>query len=342
MRSQCSKQNRLAATPLLVRLDLLGGEPDGTADCFAWDNLPFVTVDCLTEEDELIFSVVDLFFLMAECFAGEDLFFVSVDFLAEAELLFVMVGCCAGAEEIFFIVVCLAGATVDLAFVMADCLAWAELFCVLADCLAGTYELMSAVDLSFVMVDRLEGAIFTLVWPFVMADWLAVADLPFVMAGRLAWEDDLIFSVDIFFVLADCLAGADNLPFTVDWPFVIVDRLLDVADEPDVPGESSAMARDAVADGGVDHRIRLNGGPLNRSSTLRGSGRQGTSDLLKFSYVFIILSRLVSRKGWCSSVTPDLDPSALSKIQCYVFSFRDSHLIYWVDPIYIMKSMWTP
>ena len=61
---------------------------------------------------------------MAECFAGEDLFFVSVDFVAEAELLFVMVGCCAGAEEVIFIVDYLAGATVDLAFVMAD---WLDL-----------------------------------------------------------------------------------------------------------------------------------------------------------------------------------------------------------------------
>ena len=149
------------------------------------------------------------------------------------------------------------------------------------------------------------------------------------MAGRLAGEDELIFSVDIFFVLTDCLAGADKLPFIVDLPFVMVDRFPDVEDEPDVPGESSALVRDTVADGDVDDdRIRLNGGPLNKSSTLRGSGRQGTSDLLKFSYVFIILSRLVSRKGWYSSVTPDLDPSVLSKIQYYVFSFRDSHLIY--------------
>ena len=141
-----------------------------------------------------------------------------------------------------------------------------------------------------------------------LIDWLELI-LPFVMVGRLAGEDELISTE-----LADCLAGAD------------------------VPGESSVLARDTVADGSVDgDRIRLNGGPLNRSSTLRGSGRQGTSDLLKFSYVFIILSRLVSRKGWYSSVTPDLDPSVPSKIQCYVFSFKASYLIY-----YLMKSIWTP
>ena len=156
VRSQSSKPRRLAATPLLVRVDLLGGEPDGTAyclagadelivdlfflmaDCFAgidlffvladFDslagaNLFFLLADSLAGTDELFFTV-DLFFLMADCFAGVDLFFVPVDFVAEAELLFVMVGCCAGAEEVIFIVDCLAGATVDLAFVMAD---WLEL-----------------------------------------------------------------------------------------------------------------------------------------------------------------------------------------------------------------------
>ena len=153
MRSQSSKPRRSAATPLLVRVDLLGGEPDGTADCLAgadelivdlfflmadcfagidlffvladFDslagaNLFFLLADSLAGTDELFFTV-DLFFLMADCFAG-DLFFVLVDFLAEVKLL-VMAGCCAAAEEVISIVDCLAGATVDLAFVRADCLA---------------------------------------------------------------------------------------------------------------------------------------------------------------------------------------------------------------------------
>ena len=47
---------------------------------------------------------MDLFFLMADCLAGEDLFFVMAgfDFLAGANLFFVLADFLAGTDELFF------------------------------------------------------------------------------------------------------------------------------------------------------------------------------------------------------------------------------------------------
>ena len=152
----------------------------------------------------------------------------------------------------------------------------------MADCSADEDELIFPADFPFVMADRLAEADF----PFVMAGCLAEVDFPFVMAGCLA-------EVDFPFVMAGCLAE-------VDFPFVMAGCLAG-EDELILPGESSLIGRDTVADGARDD-----------------DGRADAFDKPRFSLpggriFFLASSKALSILSRCSV---SLGPSSRSKIQC--------------------------